>query len=90
MPAKALRTRFAKSSLVKLYRVYRERVCSMIANEKLVTDLNTKKDILVLFTRPVAIKKKFVGFANLGKTTGEVTPNKLLEILRRKKARARK
>lgn len=92
MPAKALRTRFAKSSLVKLYRVYRERVCSMIADEILysVTDLNTKKDILVLFTRPVAIKKKFVGFANLGKTTGEVTPNKLLEILRRKKARARK
>lgn len=90
MPAKALRTRFAKSSLVKLYRVYRERVCSMIADEILVTELNTKKDILVLFTRPVAIKKKFVGFANLGKTTGEVTPNKLLEILRRKKARARK
>lgn len=58
MPAKALRTRFAKSSLVKLYRVYRERVCSMIADEILVTDLNTKKDILVLFTRPVAIKKK--------------------------------
>lgn len=38
MPAKALRTRFAKSSLVKLYRVYRERVCSMIADEILVTD----------------------------------------------------
>lgn len=57
MPAKALRTR---SSLVKLYRVYRERVCSMIADEILVTDLNTKKDILVLFTRPVAIKKKYL------------------------------
>lgn len=35
---------------------------------------------MVLFTRPVAIKKIFVGFANLGKTTGEVTPNKLLSI----------
>lgn len=45
---------------------------------------------MVLFTRPVAIKKIFVGFANLGKTTGEVTLNKLCEILRRKKARARK
>lgn len=90
MPAKALRTRFAKSSHVKLYRVYRERVCSIIADEILVTDQNTKKDILVLFTRPVAIKKIFVGFANLGKTTGEVTLNKLCEILRRKKARARK
>lgn len=80
MLVKVFRIRFVKFLFVKLYRVYRERVCFMIVDEILVIDLNIKKDILVLFIRFVVIKKKFVGFVNLGKIIGEVILNKLLEI----------
>lgn len=60
MLVKVFRIRFVKFLFVKLYRVYRERVCFMIVDEILVIDLNIKKDILVLFIRFVVIKKKYL------------------------------